>query len=189
MEISISDMTFKRLQALAIPFVDTTPESVILRLLDSHDGNNGDSAGALDHHSQTEVVPSFLSDPGSLAHTRVRRASFGRREIEKPNWNRVLRVAHEVAMKHLGSFDVLRRVTGANVREGRYEDEGFSYLPSVDISIQGLDSNLCWQNILRIAKRLNLPVTVTFEWHNNEKAANPGEVATIAWSPEEGGVS
>lgn len=40
MELNLSETTFRRLQGLAEPFVDS-PEDVILRLIDAYEGNKG----------------------------------------------------------------------------------------------------------------------------------------------------
>ncbi|HEX2094121.1 MAG TPA: hypothetical protein VHG28_17085 [Longimicrobiaceae bacterium] len=182
--IRVSESTYERLQALAKPFVDT-PDSVITRLLDltparaqSSQSGNGKFARPND---AIELDPDA---PGNLAHTRVRYVRFGDRVLEQPNWANLLRVAHAVALEELGSVAALRQAAGTNIREGRYESEGFTYLAGSNISLQGQDSNLSWQNSLRLARKLGVPVEVAFEWYNKESAAHPGKSGHIAWSPE-----
>lgn len=177
--IEISAETFEKLKALAEPLVDTA-ESVIARLVETAlanqtAGSNGAVLGA-----DVELDPDA---PANLAFTRVYRARLAGEEIPKPNWNRVLRQAHIVAFKKLGSLDALRRASGAHIRPGRYEKEGFSHLPEVDFSLQGLDSNLAWENSLRVAKYLGMPIEVEFEWYNKDGAAHPGKSGRIGWEP------
>jgi hypothetical protein len=184
-DIRISDETFELLGRLARPFVETTPESVIHRLATEA------LTGAPVEHStgryeyEEDIVELDPHIPENLAHTRILMARLGRDEIDRPNWNKLLRETHALAMERLGSLTAVRRVSSANMKEGRYEQEGYSYLPDSNISIQGLDSNLAWQNCLRIAKKLELPIEVEFSWHDKEGAAHPGERGRIRWSPSQ----
>ncbi len=178
--IQLSDKTFSRLQALAVPFVDT-PESVINRLLDSNFdagaqvGEAGGSSG-----QKLELDPNF---PGSLSHTRVRTAKVGSEPLHQPHWNKVLRELHIKALKKLGSFEAVATISGSNLRKGKYEAEGFTFLNGAGFSIQGVDSNLAWQHSLALAKALSLPLDVTFTWYEKEGAANPGKWGHLHWAP------
>jgi hypothetical protein len=178
--IQLSDETFSRLQALAIPFVDT-PETVINRLLDSipaalsQAGQQGPSSA-----DTIDLDPNF---PGSLSHTRVRTASIGSESLHQPHWNKVMRELHIKAMKKLGSFEALEKISGANLRKGKYESEGFTFLNGAGFSIQGVDSNLAWQHSFSLAKALSLPLDVTFTWYDKEGATNPGKWGRLHWSP------
>ena len=89
-----------------------------------------------------------------------------------------------VAHKRLGSFDALRRVSTANLREGKYEESGYRYLQDADLSIQGVDSNLAWDHSLRVARAIEIPIDVRFEWRNKEAADRPGEEAILEWAPQ-----
>lgn len=180
-DIRISDETFALLGRLARPFVETTPESVIHRL--AAEALSGASVDRPNVEYDEELVEMDPHVPENLAHTRVLIARLGRDEIDRPNWNKLLRETHALAMERLGSLTAVRRVSSANMKEGRHEQEGYSYLPDSNISIQGLDSNLAWQNCLRIAKKLNLPIEVEFSWYDKEGAAHPGERGRIRWSP------
>jgi hypothetical protein len=179
--IEISDETFKKLKTLAEPLVDTA-ETVIARLVNA----------AVEHGKAGPHAPKSDADvvldpeaPGNLAFTRVRRAKIGKEEILKPNWNRLLRRTHVVALEELGSVGALRQITGAHIRAGHYDKEGFSYISEADISMQGLDSNLAWENSLRVAKYLGIPIEVEFEWYNKDGAAHPGKSGRTSWAPKE----
>jgi len=120
--------------------------------------------------------------PDDLSHTRLIRASFEGNEIIRPNWGKLVRKAHSDAKKNL-SFRDLEKLTIAHIREGKYEDQGFSYIPEADLSIQGLPANNAWQSILLLARHLKVSVRVVVEWHDKEKASHPGERAALEWSP------
>jgi hypothetical protein len=180
--IRISDETFEKLQSLAKPFVDT-PDSVISRLVEA-----AVTSAPAQHANGTPSRPDdgVLLDPESpddLTHTRLRRAEFAGRLVEPPNWNNLLRTAHAVALEELGSIAALRQASGANVRDGRYENEGFTYVADARISVQGADANKSWQHSMRLARKLGVPIEVQFEWQSKDTAAHPGKRGKIKWSP------
>ena len=182
-QIEISPSTFEKLQRLAQPLVDTT-ETVIARLADdalarlrpgSASSNTGDGS-----FNGIDLDP---FDPGSLSFTRVRRATINGVQIDRPKWNKLLREMHVLAFKRLGSFDQLQGLSTARLRQGKWEEEGFSYLPEVDFSIQGLDSNLSWDGSIRLARHLEVPIVVEFEWYEKPRATHPGEKGRLRWIP------
>ncbi len=184
--IRISNATYEKMKLLAEPFVDT-PDAVISRYLDEAlqmrglEPNYENGSAPLGDSVVRDLDPDA---PGELKHTSVKRARVNSQELSRPNWNTMLRYLHSVALEKLGSFSELLRATGANLREGRYEEDGFHYIPEADISIQGQDSNLSWENSLRLAKRLGIPLTVDFVWRQKEGAAHPGEMGRLQWEPK-----
>src|SRR5690606_32053115 len=82
-------------------------------------------------------------EPGELKHTVVRRILVNRDEIPKANWNELLRRMHVLAAERIGTDETIR-ISEANCRQGRYEEDGYYYLPKADLSVQGQDSNGCW---------------------------------------------
>lgn len=182
--IDISDDTYAKLQRLGVAFIDT-PDTVIARLADSALAQQGVPL----HQSVSLASPTkdwIELDPmftGNLAHTRVRSARFGEVEIDPPQWNNLLRIAHVEALKQLGSFAALKQVSSARLREGKYEDRGFKYIPEAKFSIQGLDSNLAWSSSLRLAKKLGTSIEVEFDWYDKDGAAHPGQRGHMRWQP------
>jgi hypothetical protein len=179
--IRVSDTTYEKLQRLAKPFVDT-PEAVIARLADA--ALSGAVRPASEAPRTAVAIPAVSPDtPGSLTHTKLRFAQIEGQVIHQPNWNKLSRAAHALAMTVVPSVEVLRNISDANIRVGRYENEGFAYLADANISIQGQDSIGAWQSSYAIAKELGFPIEVVVEWHNKEGAAYPGEQRRIAWKP------
>lgn len=119
----------------------------------------------------------------SLTHARLISAAIDGRALHRPKWNNLLDQLHVLGRQRLGSFDALRRVSGAHIRDGRYEENGFHYLADADISIQGVDANLAWDHSLGLARHLRLPIEAKFEWRNKPDAVRPGESALLRWSP------
>jgi hypothetical protein len=86
---------------------------------------------------------------------------------------------HIMARKRLGSYDAVRRASRANLRQGRYEEKGYKYLPEADLSIQGVDANLACEHSFRLARARNISLKVPFEWRDKEDAAHPGRSGII----------
>ena len=179
--IEISDSTFKRLQALARPLVDT-PDSVIDRLLDSCDCETGSShvpsIGGSVHAMRFDPV-----DMPSLTHTKLRRAVINGREVPGPNWNELARNAIELALEKVGGFEQLCRITDARIVSGLKTDEGYKPLGATGLSVQGIDAMDAWRVTLGLARKLSIPVEVVFEWREKQGAAYPGAVGTASWKP------
>jgi hypothetical protein len=123
------------------------------------------------------------TDPPNLTHTRLVRAALGNKEINRPNWAKLLQLTHEVAFTHLGSYEAVRRASAARLVEGIKTDDGFKPVGDLPFSIQGVDANAAWRISYWIAKKLSLPIDVAFEWRQKEGAEYPGEVGTISWRP------
>ena len=181
--IRISDATYEKLGAIAVPFRDT-PESVIERLLDEYSRVNGKLRSEEEGQAQGGFSSLDPDLPGSLSHTKIRQATFDGEKISRPNWNTLVRFAHKVGLRKLGSYDELRTVATANVVKGEYEDDGFTYLSDADMSIQGLSADSAWESSLNLARSLGVPIEVELEWRNKPEATHPGEKGILAWLPE-----
>ena len=185
--IRISDTTFKKLQKLAIPLEDSH-DSVIGRLADT--ALSGQiyalpevySSGII-NETPTTIETGYVAKHDDLTHTRLVSATFDGDLIVKPNWNALVKHAHIQAHNRLNSFEQVRKTTHARVKEGKYESEGFYFIPEVNFSLQGMDSNMSWDNSVRLARLIGVQVSATFEWHNKSKAARPGEMDTLTYTP------
>lgn len=182
--ITMSDETFSMLQALAKPFVDT-PESVISALAEAELGRRGRTSNGNAHAEiQPESILKLSPDaPDNLAHTRILSAKVDGRPLHRPKWNGMLDYLHTLGRERLGTFEALRHASGANLREGRYEENGYRYVPDADLSIQGVDANLAWDHSLRLARELEIPIQLKIEWRDKEDAAHPGREAILEWTP------
>lgn len=183
--IRVSDSTYEKLRALAIPFEDT-PATVIDRLLSKY----GEARGEQELHPdeservQEETLHLNPDSPDSLTHTRVLKAVFDGMEIEKPKWNTLVRIGHEIALQRSGSYETFQKITTANVVKGKREEDGFTYLSEANISVQGLSADSAWESILKLARNLQVPTSVELEWRNNHKADHPGKRGILEWAPK-----
>jgi hypothetical protein len=181
--LQIPDSIFERLQKIAIPLVDNDA-TLIERLLDNYEskrnGNHGPSVfRKLDPGSDVrELDP---DTPGELRHTRVVTASFAGQKAA--GWNELVHVAHMQAIARLGSFEALRKATRSNIALGRQSGRGFRHVAEIDISVQNVDAEHAWANVLRLARQLNLEVQVDFEWLDKKEARHPGASGHLAWRP------
>jgi hypothetical protein len=182
--VEISEATFKRLQAHARPLVDTT-DSVLDRLLDHFEDAQPRNPAAADAATDRVTVIRYTpADLPSLTHTKLRKARFGDRELDRPNWNELVRTAIETGLDRLGSVEELLRITDSRIVKGTKTDEGFSPLGTCGISVQGVDAHDAWRNTLGLARKLGLPVEVVFQWRDKEGAAHPGEIGSVEWTPK-----
>lgn len=182
--VTLSDSTFAKLKALAEPFTDT-PESVVLALAEAELSRRGIRAnGNSMHQPKSPEVLSINPDSHvNLTHTRLLSATVDRQPLHRPKWNELREHLHVQALRRLGSFDALRAASSANLRSGRYEEDGYRYVPNGDFSIQGVDANHAWDHSLGLARRIEVAVEVMVEWRDKEGAALPGKRGVMKWTP------
>lgn len=184
--IVIERNTFERLQRHAKPLVDT-PDSVITRALDALDqlkGSGeatsqaptaGDGAAAAGERGMVFGPTEPLPD---VSHTRLLAVSIGGSSV-RANWNPAVEVMLTRASKHYGDFNQLKRRCAVNIVPGERDDRGYKYLPQAGLSYQGLNAKAAANAIVRLAKDIGVALDLDFEWHDKERAAYPGQRATI----------
>lgn len=179
-KLEIPDALYKRLQKHAVPFVDT-PLSVLEKWADHFESSNDRSKRSIAEHPTVEYGAKALDPlrPPDLFYTRVR-GIFG--ALAFSNWNDLVRIAHTEAFNKAGSFDGLRNITHAQIRNGSHSDSGYRSLPKIGISIQGVDANHAWTYSLHLAQYLRFPLRAVVEWRHNDKAARPGERGILEWN-------
>lgn len=184
--VSISEETLQVLHAVAIPFVETNPEDVILRLATAELnrlGTGDESRTGRSSRGGSDVLEMNVDYPASLTHSRLLLAKIDGCPLNRPKWNGLLREIHLRAYKEVGSFEALQRITSANIEEGEHEERGYHPLPGAGFSVQGIEANSAWEFTLRLAREIGVSLEVTLEWRNKDGAAHPGRRATMSWSP------
>src|SRR5690606_3474105 len=114
-----------------------------------------------------------------LTHTKVLDAVIDDKRLTKPNWNALLDEVLRQTMKRVGSYEKLRRVCPVNIVRGRKEDEGYDYLPEIDVSVQGQDANGACRAVVAAAQALGMSLDIGFMWRHKANAAYPGERGRI----------
>jgi hypothetical protein len=182
--IVLSDTYDAKLKRLAEPFVDTR-ESIIQRLIDEAVAKAETMSNRNGHaHPVVKNMRQLHPDaPGDLTHTRVLSATIDGQQLHHPKWKGVMDHLHVIGLQHLGSFEALKQASGANLRKGRFEKDGYKYLPQADLSIQGVAAKLAWSHSLHLARTLKVPVRLEIQWHDKPEAAHPGETAVLEWTP------
>jgi hypothetical protein len=180
-QIELTEATFKRLQKLARPLVDTA-SSVVEKLLDHYE-DTADDAAASPPASKTRTRKFSPADAPPLTHTKLRQATFAGKELPRPNWAELVRTALEAGHRRTGSFEALQKMTDAHIVKGTKTDEGFSPLGNLGFSVQGVDAQDAWHIAYGLARKLSVPIEVEFSWRDKEAAAFPGEQGELSWTP------
>jgi hypothetical protein len=172
--VELSPTTFTRLQAHAVPLVDSI-ESVINRLIDFFESRDGAPVPA--KAGEPDNVRQFNpSAPPNLTHTKVLEIHFAGRPLDRnqTNWNGLLNVAIREA-KAVSKYPAeFKKLIVVNSVDGQKNDEGYRYMPDLNLSVQGQDANGAWKAACHIAQQLGLEVAATFVWREKEGAAFPG---------------
>jgi len=176
-EVTIKDSTFGRLQRHAKPLVDTI-DTVVNRALDALEQTGASPIPESGHGIPAErrIDPRALP---SLTHTKVLEASIDGEPIARANWNSLLDETLRRVMKRVGSFEKLKQVCPVNMVKGRKEEEGYSYLADIEVSVQGQDANSACRTVVTAAQTLGMAVNISFMWRHKEAAAHPGERARL----------
>lgn len=188
--IRISNSIFTRLQGIAEPLTDT-PASVIERLLDFYEQHQN-NATTLISINQVKPLSNVRKlnpeEPPKLTYSNVTQAFLDDSPLDEPNWNRIVKQLHIMAINKTNSrkkaYDKLLLVTSFNILDGEYKEKGYYFVKELNISIQTVSSDNAWKGILKMAKKLNIPVKIYLAWEDKEGAAFPGEEGLLSWSPD-----
>jgi len=158
---------------------------VIIRALDALDqiGDQTPRSNGRGRDAERRIDPRVLPN---LTHTKVLDASVDGRPVAKANWNLLLDEILRLAMKRGGSFERLQKLCPVNMVRGRKGDEGYDYLPDIDVSVQGQDANAACRAIVAAAQSLGVALDIGFIWRPKEGAAYPGERARLMLSGSQG---
>lgn len=115
----------------------------------------------------------------NLLHAKLLSGSFGGKTPEKMTWNGLMLTALKLVYASSGAIEDLRRISGANVIQGKKKTDGYKYLPEQDFSYQGAHTMGAVKIIIRCANALRCRVHIEFEWRNKEEALHPGRRAVL----------
>lgn len=166
--VELSQDTFKRLQAHAVPLVDTI-ESVVLRLIEAYEKKPTSA--------QDDGVRDFNPEsPPDLTHAKILGVAFAGVQLGRndDNWNGLLHHAVRAARKAAPSDDKFGVLMTANWVKGEKTNEGFRPVEGTDVSVQGQDANGAWRAASQVAFKLGVDLTAKFAWREKSGAAFPG---------------
>lgn len=174
--VALSQETFSRLQAHAVPLVDSI-ETVINKALDALEAKGDATASA------GSLIRAFNPDaPPSLSFTTLRSVVFeGTRHVPSETyWNSILMAAVRAAAKKGLSPKQISDLIIVNHVEGEKQDGGYKFVAEAGVSVQGQDANAAWKAAYHLASALGLSIEVSFVWQENPKAAFPGQSGSFS---------
>lgn len=180
-QITVSPPLFERIKNLAEPFVDTSPESVIERLVAFYESNRPSKPATPPVTGKPEPLRFMPEAAPDLTFTRVLSVDFDGQPIARKElyWNALLMAVVTRAAKRF-SKDELKRLILVNFVEGEKSEQGYRFIPEAGLSIQGQDANAAWKAILRLTKALGVAIEVTFMWEEKDRAAHPGATGRMS---------
>jgi hypothetical protein len=173
-KIDVTDEQFARLQAFATPLIDSV-ETVFSKVLDLAESTMRSGSPL-----PTAWRPK-LEAVADLSHTTLKSASIDGKHLPSSicNWNGLLIEMVRQAAKRLPPDTEISDLIVVNHVTGRKIENGYKFLPSENISIQGQNSNNAWKAILHLAKETGLKVDAHFYWANHSNSARPGEMGRL----------
>ncbi|QYZ68880.1 T4SS efffector SepA family protein [Neotabrizicola shimadae] len=130
--------------------------------------------------STTATEYSF-DDLPSLVHAKFISGKIGDIASNSTTWNGFLEQCLEIAHGRLGGFGAVARVVPLNIVAGERAEEGYRYVPSIDLSFQGVSASYAARYIGQIGKALNSSVEIDFLWRTKEEALKPGESGRLIY--------
>ena len=181
--VELSPQTFARLQARAVPLVDST-ETVINRMVDFYESKDGTPVAPTEAGDYEKVRRFNPAAPPGPTHTKVLSIEFCGRQFDRgqTNWNGLLNAAIREAKARARSAKELKSLIPVPFVDGQKTDEGYRYLPDIGISVQGQDANGAWRAVCHIAGQLGQPAMARFVWREKEGAAFPGVTGRFSMS-------
>lgn len=184
--VELSARTFARLQAHAVPLVDTI-ETVINRFVDYYEAKGGIPAPAFSDNRSANDDPKKTRQfspvtPPTLTHTKVLAVEVHGKPLDhsQVTWSGLLFAAIREAKARAKSVNEFKQLVLVNFVDGQKTDEGYRYLSDIGISVQGQDANASWKAACHIAQQLAFQLSVTFIWRQKEGAAFPGVTGQLS---------
>jgi hypothetical protein len=85
--------------------------------------------------------------------------------IDNPKYRSILMQMYNI----IDDGTTIIKNTLINIKTKIFEDNGFSYIPELGISIQGIDSNKCIKEIYHQASCNNIQIEISVELKNSSK--------------------
>ena len=115
----------------------------------------------------------------NLTHSKILDATLAGQKIANPKWNVLFKLILIRAMKQHVNFDELKQLCPANILRGYKDDEGYSHLPEIDVSFQGMSANDACSALVETAQSLGIGLDIALMWRRKEGAMYPGEKARL----------
>jgi hypothetical protein len=179
--VRLNDATFVDLKSISTWIGTKTPSETIVQIV-------REKMAALDLERDVEPGVGAQEDSGErmtfdkapgLSFTKILAAKVDGKVLRKPNWAGVL-LAAIGALKAKGiSGQHLVSELQVPAKGSEYEQDGFRFHRDLGVSVQGQSAQDAWREACRIADKHDIPVEVTFQWRENEKAQHPGRTGVL----------
>lgn len=173
--IEISDDAMAFLQSRAVPLQDTTVtvvDKIIRRLKELEEVSNNSACKTLSF--KMDAMP-------SVKFTSILGASVDGQKAPQSYWNNILEDVIKACINHGHSATDIKAHMAANIHMGKYQENGYRYVPAADFSFQGMEANRVFKNIAALAAAFDIPVKINIRWQDNEQAAYPNALAEIVY--------
>lgn len=177
--VRLNDATFVDLKSISTWIGTKTPSETIVQLV-------REKMTALDLERDVEPEAQegsgehmiFDKTPG-LSFTKVLSANVDGKALRKPNWAAILLAAiGALRGKGLSSQHLVKELQ-VPAKSSSYEEDGFRHHADLGISVQGQSAQDAWREVSRIANKHHIPVEITFQWRENDKAQHPGRTGVL----------
>lgn len=173
--ITLPDELFAKLQAHAIPLVDT-PLTIIERAIAALEAGDEDATSS--KHGARSFNPGAAPN---LAHTTPRKVAIAGKSLPAAAtyWNPIMfAVIREAAARGISTADLMELIT-VNCVAGEKTDHGYKFIEEAGLSVQGQDANAAWKQAYRVASSVGIGLEIEFAWQDNEKAAMPNTLGSF----------
>ena len=149
------------------------------QVLDHYEVSNGATPASTTHSTKSESLTFDASNIPNMLHTKLLKGCFDGNSPKKATWDAMVALALVSVFSSSGSVEELRRVSGANVAQGKKEADGYKHLPEQGFSYQGVSATDAVEIIRRCARAVPCNASMEFEWRPKEGALHPGKLATL----------
>ena len=149
------------------------------QVLDHYEVSNGATPASTTHSTKSESLTFDATNIPNMLHTKLLKGCFDGNSPKKATWDAMVALALVSVFSSSGSVEELRRVSGANVAQGKKEADGYKHLPEQGFSYQGVSATDAVEIIRRCARAIPCNAWMEFEWRQKKGALHPGELATL----------
>lgn len=175
--IKISVATYRRLEKAAR--LEETADTVINRALDALEQRSTPPPEPEENEPERVWQPPPSNLP-NLKHTKVLKASIGNNMFESPRWNELVREML-IEANARGYPPAQLQGLGVNLVSGKKLDEGYSPIPEIGVSMQGLSATNSGMVLVALARKASIRLQIDLVWRNKRGAAHPGKYARISF--------
>lgn len=124
--------------------------------------------------------------PENLRHTNVLSGQVDGNKIEKSTWASLVVTAHRAASKRLSeeNSNKLKDISTSYIKDECSDGkQAYEFIEDLGFCIRKVEAIRSWQQALFLAQKLNMPISVAFEWRDKADSKFIGRKGKIEWVP------